>query len=58
MFVDRCEALAILISYGHADFIDSVDRLQLAAEEYGLVATEGQDWVQAAMAAAFRSVPR
>ena len=58
VFQNRAEARSILVDAELMDFHEAVDGLQEAAEAYGLVATIGQDQVQAIMSAAFAGVPR
>jgi hypothetical protein len=55
-FRARCEARAHLYGVGELDLHDAVDALQAAAVAYGLVASIGQDAVQAIMADALRPV--
>jgi hypothetical protein len=53
VFLDRCDAQAILAANGQTDLADAVDALQAAAERTGVVGEVGQDAVQAIMAKAF-----
>jgi len=52
------EARALLFTAGEFDFIDAVDALQASAIASGLVASIGQDVVQAIIAVAFSEVRR
>ena len=58
VFRERAEARAILVEACLYDFHDAIDGLQADAVRSGLVASIGQDRVQAIMAAAFKNVPR
>jgi hypothetical protein len=53
VFVERCEARAMLYGAGEYTLIEAVDGLQLAAEASGLVAAIGQAAVQQIMSDAF-----
>jgi hypothetical protein len=56
VFIERCEARALLFINGAFELHDAVDELQAAAERTGLVDRIGQDQVQAMMGAAFAAV--
>jgi NADH:ubiquinone oxidoreductase subunit B-like Fe-S oxidoreductase len=53
VFLARCEARASLVAHGLHDLQDSVDTLQQAAVEQGLVKQYGQDEIQWLMSEAF-----
>jgi hypothetical protein len=53
IFRERCEARATLVAHGLYNLQDTVDTLQAAAEEQGLVARYGQDEVQQILSEAF-----
>jgi hypothetical protein len=53
VFRERCEARAQLVAHGLHNLQDTVDTLQAAAEEQGLVARYGQDRVQEILAESF-----
>ena len=55
VFRERCEALALLVRNDEMDVAEAADRLQNAAEGYGLVAELGQDAVQGIIAEAFNN---
>jgi hypothetical protein len=58
VFTARAEARAALFATGELDMHEAVDALQAAAVASGLVASIGQDAVQAIMAVAFREARR
>jgi hypothetical protein len=58
LFQARCEARALLYATGELTLHDAVDALQAAAIACGLVASIGQEAVQAIMAVAFREAGR
>jgi hypothetical protein len=58
IFIARAEARAALFAAGELNLHDAVDALQAAAIAFGLVASIGQDAVQAIMAEALRKARR
>jgi hypothetical protein len=56
-FRERCEALALLVRNDEMDAADAADRMQYAAEGYGIEQLGGQDAVQRIVAAAFANQP-
>jgi hypothetical protein len=57
IFYERAQAMASLWQAGEILLCDAVDRVQQAAEAYGLVIALGQDEVQRRMAEVFAAVP-
>jgi hypothetical protein len=53
IFLERCEARAILVAECAMNLRDAVDGLQEAAGAYGLIEAMGQEVVQEIMAEAF-----
>ena len=58
MFRLRVEPRAYLVAVGEYDFHESIERMQAAAQQYGLDRALGMDGVQRILATAFRGVLR